>query len=59
MTEVRSFHRIRNGQEEVVRAHMRGARHQGEKSSTYYKRTISSDAVAAAKARLAAKGILI
>ena len=48
MTEVRSFHRIRNGQEEIVRAHVRGARHQGVKSCTYYKQTISSDAVAAA-----------
>ena len=59
MTEVRAFTRIRNGQEEEVRAHQRNAPGFSEKSSTAYRSIQSTDAVAAAKARLAAKGIII
>ena len=57
MTEVTSFYRIRNGQEEFVREHLRGAPHfTGERSSTNIRRIHSSEAVLAARARLAAKG---
>ena len=59
MTEVKSFRRIRNGQEEVVRAHTRGKRGHGEKSATQYKRIVGREAVEAALERLAAKGIRI
>jgi len=57
MTEVTSFYRIRNGQEEFVREHLRGAPTFGqERSSTNIKRIHSAEAVLAARARLAAKG---
>ena len=58
-TEVREFSRIRNGQEELVRAHTRGLPGHSERSATNYKRITGHGAVAAAKARLAAKGIII
>ena len=59
MTEVRSFCRIRNGQEEIVRSHFRNAPGFSEKSATAYRSIKGVDAVAAAKARLAAKGITV
>lgn len=59
MTEVQAYTRWRNGEEEVVRAHNRNAPGFSEKSATAYRTIKSSDAVAAAKARLAAKGIII
>lgn len=59
MTEVRSYTRFRNGEEEIVRAHDRNAPGYSEKSATAYRSIKDSDAVAAAKARLAAKGIII
>ena len=59
MTEVQAYVRIRNGQEEQVRAHDRNAPGFSEKSATAYRSIQSTDAVAAAKARLAAKGIII
>ena len=60
MTEVQSFYRIRNGQEEFVREHLRGAPTFGtERSATNYRSIKSTSAVEAAKARLAAKGYTI
>ena len=60
MTEVQGFYRIRNGQEEFVREHLRGAPTFGtERSATNYKTIHGTSAVEAAKARLAAKGIII
>lgn len=59
MTEVREYTRFRNGEEEVVRAHDRNAPGYSEKSATRYRSIKDSDAVAAAKTRLAAKGIII
>ena len=59
MTEVREYIRIRNGEEEIVRAHDRNTPGFSEKSATRYRVIQGADAVAAAKARLAAKGIII
>ena len=59
MTEVQAYVRYRNGQEEQVRAHDRNAPGFSEKSATAYRSVKSVDAVAAAKARLAAKGIIV
>ena len=57
MTEVRSYVRIRNGQEEEVREHQRNDAGFSERSATNYKQITDVSAVEAAKARLRAKGI--
>ena len=59
MTDVRSYTRIRNGEEEIVREHQRGDAGYSERSATNYKRVTDVSAVEAAKARLRAKGIEI